>query len=73
MKDFFIFFSSISLTSCAAKDGDRNPRICEGKRELTYVTLRCHHQNDIRIKMGTDAGCDGVDQLPDGWIRDPKD
>ena len=25
-----------------------------GKREITYLSLRCHHQNDSCIKMGSD-------------------
>ena len=25
-----------------------------GKREIIYLSLHCHHQNDSRIKMGSD-------------------
>ena len=25
-----------------------------GKREIIYLSLHCHHQNDFRIKMGSD-------------------
>ena len=25
-----------------------------GKREIIYLSLHCHHQNDYRIKMGGD-------------------
>ena len=25
-----------------------------GKREIIYLSLRCHHQNDCFIKMGSD-------------------
>ena len=25
-----------------------------GKREITYLSLHCHHQNDCCIKMGSD-------------------
>ena len=25
-----------------------------GKREIIYLTLHCHHQNDFCIKMGSD-------------------
>ena len=25
-----------------------------GKREINYLSLHCHHQNDTYIKMGTD-------------------
>ena len=27
-----------------------------GKREIIYISLHCHHQNDLRIKMGSDEG-----------------
>ena len=37
-----------------------------GKREIIYLSLHCHHQNDSCIKMGSDeshfnvsVGCDG--------------
>ena len=26
-----------------------------GKREIIYLSLHCHHQNDSCIKMGSDA------------------
>ena len=26
-----------------------------GKREIIYLTLHCHHQNDSGIKMGNDS------------------
>ena len=25
-----------------------------GEREIIYLSLRCHHQNDFCIKMGSD-------------------
>ena len=25
-----------------------------GKREIIYLSLHCHHQNDTRVKMGSD-------------------
>ena len=25
-----------------------------GKREIIYLSLHCHHQNDVSIKMGSD-------------------
>ena len=25
-----------------------------GKREIIYLSLHCHHQNDLRIKVGSD-------------------
>ena len=37
-----------------------------GEREIIYLSVRCHHQNDFCIKMGSDeshfnvsVGCDG--------------
>ena len=37
-----------------------------GEREIIYISLHCHHQNDAYIKMGSDGshfnvsvGCDG--------------
>ena len=39
----------------------RNHKACqgrgvgvEGKREIIYLPLHCHHQNDSRVKMGND-------------------
>ena len=29
-------------------------RLGGGERELTYLSLHCHHQNDFCIKMGSD-------------------
>ena len=28
--------------------------IRDGKREIAYLSLRCHHQNDSHIKTGSD-------------------
>ena len=28
-----------------------------GKREIVYLSLHCHHQNDSCIKMGSDKSC----------------
>ena len=25
-----------------------------GKREIIYLSLHCHHQNDVSIKVGSD-------------------
>ena len=34
---------------------DREKRVWRlGKRELIYLSLHCHHQNDSCIKMGSD-------------------
>ena len=26
------------------------------EREIIYLSLHCHHQNEFRIKMGSDEG-----------------
>ena len=26
----------------------------DGEREIIYLPLHCHHQNDLRIKVGSD-------------------
>ena len=31
-----------------------------GKREIIYLSLRCHHQNDSCIKVGSDESCFNV-------------
>ena len=31
-----------------------------GKREIIYLSLHCHHQNDSCIKMGSDESCFNV-------------
>ena len=31
-----------------------------GKRESTYQSLHCYHQNDFCIKMGSDESCFNV-------------
>jgi len=38
------------------KDGEKWGRGCGGgvKREIIYLSLHCHHQNDSCIKMGSD-------------------
>ena len=28
-----------------------------GEREIMYLSLHCHHQNDVCIKMGSDEEC----------------
>ena len=33
------------------RDGEKGGR---GKREIIYLSLHCHHQNDSCIKMGSD-------------------
>ena len=35
-------------------DGEGGGGIEEGKREIIYLSLHCHHQNDSCIKVGSD-------------------
>ena len=37
-----------------------------GKREIIYLLLRCHHQNDSCIKMGSDESHFNVSVGSDG-------
>ena len=37
-----------------------------GKREITYLSLHCHHQNDSCIKMGSDESHFNVSVGSDG-------
>ena len=37
-----------------------------GKREIIYLSLHCHHQNDSCIKMGSDESCFNVSVGNDG-------
>ena len=37
-----------------------------GKREIIYLSLHCHHQNDSRIKMGSDESHFNVSVGSDG-------
>ena len=38
------------------RDGEKGGGGMEvGKREILYLSLRCHHQNDSCIKMGSDG------------------
>ena len=34
-----------------------------GKREIIYLSLHCHHQNDFCIKMGSDESHFNVSYL----------
>ena len=36
------------------------------KREIIYLSLQCHHQNDSCIKMGSDESCFNVSVGSDG-------
>ena len=38
----------------------------EGKREIIYLSLHCHHQNDSCIKMGSDESHFNVSLGSDG-------
>ena len=37
-----------------------------GKREITYLSLHCHHQNDFCIKVGSDESQFNVSVGSDG-------
>ena len=41
-----------------------------GKREIIYLSLHCHHQNDTCIKMGSDESHFNVSVGSDGQSRD---
>ena len=42
------------LTSTKASRPIRDGTMKVGEREITYLSLHCHHQNDTCIKMGSD-------------------
>ena len=37
-----------------------------GEREIIYLSLHCHHQNDFRIQMGSDESHFNVSERSDG-------
>ena len=37
-----------------------------GKREMIYLSLHCHHQNDSRVKMGSNESPFNVSVGSDG-------
>ena len=37
-----------------------------GEREIIYLSLHCHHQFDLRIKMGSDESHFNVSEGSDG-------
>ena len=41
-----------------------------GKREIKYLSLHCHHQNDSCIKMGSDETHFNVSVGSDGQSQD---
>ena len=50
------------------RDGEKGGRGNGGgvKREIIHLSLRCHHQNDSCIKMGSDANHFNVSVASDG-------
>ena len=40
-----------------------------GEREIIYISLHCHHQNDFCIKMGSDESHFNVSVGSDGQIH----
>ena len=34
-----------------------------GEREIVYISLHCHHQNDSCIKTGSDESCEGQSHM----------
>ena len=40
-----------------------------GEREIIYLSLHCHHQNDLCIKMGSDESHSNVSVGSDGQSR----
>ena len=46
---------TIRLIRDGAREGGRGERVWRwGKREIRYLSLHCHHQNDSCIQMGSD-------------------
>ena len=41
-----------------------------GEREIIYLSLHCHHQNDFCIKMGSDESHFNVSVGSDGQSQD---
>ena len=49
------------------RDGEKGRGDMEvGEREIIYLSLHCHHQNDICIKMGSDESHFNVSVGSDG-------
>ena len=50
------------------RDGEKGGKgVCRsGKREIMYLSLHCHHQNDSCIKMGNDENHFNVSVGSDG-------
>ena len=49
------------------QDGDQHPRRKEGRGNL-YLTLHCHHQNNFRMKMGSDVNYFNVSPVVQGKV-----
>ena len=52
------------------RDGEKGGGCRGGKREIIYLSLHCHHQNDYCIKMGSDESHFNVSVGSDG--QSPK-
>ena len=50
------------------RDGEKGVRSWE-EREIIYLSLHCHHQNDSCIKMGSDESHFNVSVGSDGQSR----
>ena len=50
------------------RDGEKGGKGYEGggKREIMYISLHCHHQNDSCIKVGSDESHFNVSVGSDG-------
>ena len=53
------------------RDGEKGGKqVCRwGEREIIYLSLHCHHQNDFCIKMGSDESHFNVSVGSDGQIK----
>ena len=53
-------------TNCTAYEGRGEGGMEVGEREIIYLSLHCHHQNDFCIKMGSDESHVNVSVGSDG-------
>ena len=61
---------AIKLISDGEKEGEG---VCRwGKREITYLSLHCHRQNDFCIKMGSDESRFNILLIVRGKIQTQK-
>ena len=42
-----------------------------GEREIIYLSLHCHHQNDSCVKMGSDESYSNVSLIVKGKVTRP--